>query len=229
LQSSFTCRLGEHWQLKFNSILSIIKATRCFYASVANPEVEKLLLSSLKNFLDVDTPVRLRSQKCAGGVQSGYTEPEKLGVDRWLALVGATDFAPVDKLIVDAGSAITIDLLTKDGIHLGGAILPGFNTTIERFKQVMSKANFNHPDILSIVEPGCSTEACIRINYKPSATGKVMIDDLVESWLGRLAPNAILIVAGGDAGQILSRTSHPRHEVPDLVFRGMIKQLESLE
>ena len=232
LQSSFTCRLGEHWLSRLSSILSNIEVTNCVYASVADMQVEKQLLSCLHDILSVDAPVRLRSLEYVAGVQSGYVEPEKLGVDRWLALVGAAAIvqngAPVDKLIVDAGSAITVDLLTKEGKHLGGAILPGFNTSIKRFKQIMSKADFDHPDILSIDKPGCSTEACIHINYQSVVTDRAMIDNLIENWLSRLASDAILIVAGGDAAQIQSYGSHTRHEVPDLVFRGMIKQLENL-
>lgn len=229
LQYSFCCQLDGRWQPRLKSILSDIKATQCYYASVADSASEKPLLNCLNDAFGVDDHVRLQAQEYAAGVQNGYLEPEKLGVDRWLALLGAAEFASVDKLIVDAGSAITIDLLSKDGKHLGGAIMPGFNTSVERFKQMMRQVNFDHPDILHIDQPGRSTEACIHINCESESTDQSMVDNLIGRWWCRLASDAILIVTGGDAVQIQSHGIHARYEVPDLVFRGMINQLKNLE
>lgn len=234
LQSSFSCRLGDNWQTRLKSVLPDIEtaagATQCYYASVADPDTDLQLLNCLKAITGLETYVRLTTQKNAANVQNGYTNPKKLGVDRWLALLGTIDFPrSVDKLIVDAGSAITIDLLTKGGKHLGGAILPGFNTSIARFKKIMSKANFDHPDITRTEEPGCSTEACIHINCSSAdrLTDTTMVDQLIDRWFKRLDPDAVMIVAGGDAKLINSHQQHSRHEIPDLVFRGMRKQLDS--
>ena len=232
LQSSFSCRLDHNWQARLKSVLPDIEATQCYYASVADPDSEAQLLTHLKAITGLETYVQLSTQKNVAGVHNGYADPEKLGVDRWLALLGAIDFAgPGDKLIIDAGSAITVDLLTKDGEHLGGAILPGFNTSIARFKQIMSKANFDHPNITRTEEPGCSTEACIHINCGSAdiLTDTTMVDELIDHWFKRLASDAVMIVAGGDAERINSHQQHPRYEVPDLVFRGMRKQLDSQE
>jgi type III pantothenate kinase len=236
LQSSFSCRLDHNWQFRLKSVLADIEAKveaiQCYYASVADHDSEAQLLTHLKAITGLETYVRLSTQKNAAGVHNGYADPEKLGVDRWLALLGAIDFSgPGDKLIIDAGSAITIDLLTKDGTHLGGAILPGFNTSIARFKQIMSKANFEHPDITRTEEPGCSTEACIHINCgsADTLTGATMVDQLIDRWFKRLAPDAVMIVTGGDAKRINSHQQHSRYEIPDLVFRGMRKQLDSQE
>jgi type III pantothenate kinase len=229
LHSSFTCRRSDNWQARFIATLSEINATQCHYASVADLALEEQLLDCLNQFFPINAQFRLRAQKSFAGVRNGYEKPECLGVDRWLALIGAADFAPVDKLIVDAGSAITIDLLCKNGDHLGGAILPGFNTSIDRFKNIMSKANFNHPDIANITEPGCSTEACIQLNSGARLTVESKVAKLIGSWFQRLDANALLIVAGGDAELIKRHGRYPRYEIPDLVFRGMRKQLDNQE
>ncbi|MFT4649885.1 MAG: type III pantothenate kinase [Flavobacteriales bacterium] len=230
LQSSFSCRLDGNWQANLKSVLpnvvAAVEATQCYFASVADPDSEAQLLNCLKAVTGLEDYVRLTTLTTAGGVHNGYTDPDMLGVDRWLALLGANDLSvSVDKLIIDAGSAITVDLLTKDGHHLGGAILPGFNTSIARFKKIMSKANFDHPDIVHTEEPGYSTEACIHINCSSSVMS--MVDELIDSWFKRLAPDAVMIVTGGDAKQINSNQQHPRYEIPNLVFRGMRKQLDS--
>jgi type III pantothenate kinase len=236
LQSSFSCRLGDNWRARLKSVLPDIEttddATPCYFASVADSDTEAQLLDSLKTLTGLDDCVRLTTQKNVAGVHNGYTAPDKLGVDRWLALLGTMGlYGSVDKLIIDAGSAITVDLLTQDGKHLGGAILPGFHTSIARFKQIMSKANFDHSDITRTDEPGCSTEACININcYSADVTTNItMVDQMIGRWFKLLAPDAIMIVTGGDAKRINRHQQHPRYEIPDLVFKGMRKQLDSLK
>ncbi len=60
------------------------------------------------------------------GVTNGYDVPEQWGADRFVALIGAHQLYPDDDLIViDAGTAVTIDGLDVDGQHLGGVIMPG--------------------------------------------------------------------------------------------------------
>jgi type III pantothenate kinase len=59
------------------------------------------------------------------GVKSGYRDPGQLGTDRWAALIGAHHAGPGHKLVVNAGTALTIDALTADGRFLGGMIVPG--------------------------------------------------------------------------------------------------------
>ena len=59
------------------------------------------------------------------GVKSGYRDPAQLGTDRWAALVAAHHAGPGHKLVVNAGTALTIDALTADGRFLGGMIVPG--------------------------------------------------------------------------------------------------------
>ena len=62
------------------------------------------------------------------GVKSFYSNAKQLGIDRWLAILGAAKlYANKNVLIVDAGTATTIDLLSGQGQHLGGWILPGIN------------------------------------------------------------------------------------------------------
>lgn len=65
---------------------------------------------------------------CAG-VRNGYREPAQLGCDRFAALIGARHHHPDrDLLVVNAGTATTVDALTADGRFIGGMILPGLGT-----------------------------------------------------------------------------------------------------
>jgi type III pantothenate kinase len=59
------------------------------------------------------------------GVTNGYRDPAQLGTDRWAALIAAHRVGPGHKLVVNAGTALTIDALAADGRFLGGMIVPG--------------------------------------------------------------------------------------------------------
>lgn len=67
----------------------------------------------------------VRSRAGACGVKNAYRQPGRLGVDRWVAMIGARASCTGACLVVDAGTAVTIDAMHADGRHLGGQILPG--------------------------------------------------------------------------------------------------------
>ncbi len=69
------------------------------------------------SFADSVTPVP--------GLRNAYADPGQLGVDRWLALVAARRLAEGPVVVVDCGTAITMDLLDEDGVFRGGMIVPG--------------------------------------------------------------------------------------------------------
>lgn len=70
-------------------------------------------------------PVFVRSQASACGVQNAYDQAEKLGVDRWLAVIAAHHRGAGPACVVDAGTALTVDAVSADGLHRGGLITPG--------------------------------------------------------------------------------------------------------
>ena len=225
LQSSFSCRFKAGWLPRLRAYLDEVNPTCCYYSSVLAEQREAELIASLREIFDLERIEKFSALKSSHGVFNAYSVPESLGVDRWLCLLGARARVKQDLMIVDAGSAITIDLLQADGQHLGGAILPGFNTSIERFKEIMRSADFDHPDIVKTDQPGCSTEACINIDY--DSTTIQIVRQLVARWIERLAADAVLIVNGGDADLIEQHQKHRFLVMPDLVFRGMRRQLEN--
>lgn len=225
LQYSFSCRLKSAWQAGFEARLGEIKASHCHYTSGQVGQLEAELLTSLNNFFVPQNIHKFVALEYCHGVSNAYRPAQGIGVDRWLCLLGAAALTPNDVMIVDAGSAITIDLLRSDGQHLGGAILPGFNTSMMQFKQILHRADFDHPDISKNDEPGCSTEACIQIDYEP--TSELVVEQLIDRWHRRLAPDAVLLISGGDAKRIISHHFNQIRIVPDLVFQGMLRQLES--
>ncbi|MFZ9336446.1 MAG: type III pantothenate kinase, partial [Burkholderiaceae bacterium] len=59
------------------------------------------------------------------GLTNGYDHPTRLGADRWVALVAAHRERATNQLVVNAGTALTVDALAADGRFLGGVIAPG--------------------------------------------------------------------------------------------------------
>ena len=225
LQYSFSCQLKTGWQAGFEARLGEIKASHCHYTSGQVDHLEAELLTSLSNFFVPQNIHKFVALEYCHGVNNAYRPAQGIGVDRWLCLLGSAALTPNDVMIVNAGSAITIDLLRGDGQHLGGAILPGFNTSMMRFKQILHRADFDHPDISKNDEPGCSTEACIQLDSEP--TSELVVERLIDRWHRRLAPDSVLLVSGGDAKRIISHHFNQNRIVPDLVFQGMRRQLES--
>ncbi len=72
----------------------------------------------------------VRAREYCGSIINAYRDPSSLGADRWANLLGArAALGPVDSIIVDAGTAVTVDALRADGRHLGGAILAGLSAS----------------------------------------------------------------------------------------------------
>lgn len=95
---------------------------RAWLASVADPVLTEAVLARLAEAgYDI---ARVRTRPEALGVRIAYAEPARLGVDRFLALLAAHARGDGPWLLVSVGSALTVDLLERDGSHVGGLIAP---------------------------------------------------------------------------------------------------------
>ncbi|TVO78320.1 type III pantothenate kinase [Sedimenticola selenatireducens] len=151
------------------------------------------------------------------GVTNGYRDPAQLGVDRWLTLlaVRANEVGPV--CIVDCGTALTIDLMTDEGIHHGGMILPGLNlmrdsllrdTKIPRVAGVEIESMFAHDTAAAVASAALHASAA-----------------LIERAMLEAQSNHIgtpkLILTGSDAGAIASLLRMPYEIDSGLVMKGL--------
>jgi len=95
--------------------------------------------SQLKRFLIELWPKSdlkfLQSPSMAHGIENSYPNPVTLGVDRWLAMIAAKHEYTGSLCIVDCGTAITLDCIDAQGLHLGGMILPGWNLMQQALKK----------------------------------------------------------------------------------------------
>ena len=104
---------------------------RIYACNVAGPGIERQLRAASRR-AGIAAPHFAHSEVAAAGIRNGYPDPWRLGVDRWVGLIGAHHEHPgKDICLVGLGTAMTIDLLNAKGRHLGGSILPGPRLMIE--------------------------------------------------------------------------------------------------
>lgn len=161
------------------------------------------------------------------GVRVAYPEPDRLGVDRWLALLGAQGQRQVPAVIVDAGTAVTFDLLLADGEHLGGLILPGIammresllgGTRIPRVEPAVTDAPWA-TDTGSAMAAG-SLHALAALAERLYDRLRARLDERAG---GPSAAQPMLLVTGGDGPRLLPLIDRPCTLIPDLVLRGLAR------
>ena len=158
------------------------------------------------------------SQAAAHGVTNGYREPCKLGVDRWLALVGACHLRLLPACIVDCGTALTLDVLDRRGNHLGGLISPGLMLMARSLGKGTAEVRFDTiPDTLDSVLAD-ETVTAVGSGICHSAAG--MIERVVNRLMVQ-RPDLHLVLTGGDAATISGMLAFESIVVPDLVLRGL--------
>ncbi|MBR9908578.1 MAG: type III pantothenate kinase [Gammaproteobacteria bacterium] len=112
--------------------------------------------------------VRIHSEASAFGITNAYEQPAHLGVDRWLAMLGAYDEQPKATVIIDAGTAITVDWIDENGRHLGGWIAPGVelmkNSVTQRAPNVFSDqtSQWGKAQQLGLSTPECLLNGCVN-------------------------------------------------------------------
>jgi type III pantothenate kinase len=96
---------------------------RVVISNVAGHDVAQVLQQACADWGVTPELIRSPARQC--GVSNGYAEPERLGSDRWAALVAAWHIERRACLVVNCGTATTVDALSEQGEFLGGLILPG--------------------------------------------------------------------------------------------------------
>lgn len=156
---------------------------------------------------------RLRVRDGWRGLALAYTEPATLGVDRWLTLVAvAGRQQPV--IVIDAGTALTLDAIDAGDRHQGGYILPG----LALMRRSLVDDTFALPavELAGQAGPGRNTADCI-------ANGAMLaLSGAVEQAVRHYALDQPAIVwTGGDAEAIRLHSALPGELKPGLVFDGM--------
>ncbi len=154
------------------------------------------------------------------GLRNGYADPGQLGTDRWAAVVAAWHAAPGDLCVVDAGTAVTVDLVRADGRHLGGIIVPGLalmeaslgGETADIAGFAAGPAGPGDPAWF-----GRSTREAVRRGALFSLAATVRA--AVASFPGGAVPR--LVLTGGDAERLATLPGMAHDRRPQLVLEGV--------
>jgi type III pantothenate kinase len=161
---------------------------------------------------------RLAPTQQAHGVVCAYDEPRQLGADRWAALAGARAMCPDSgAIVVDAGTAITIDALSAQGQHIGGVILPG----VRLMRRALGEGTARIGSV-----GGGAVDLETHNTAGAVATGTVLgaaaaVDGVVADYAQKLGSQARLLLTGGESALLLGQVESEFEFVPDLVLRGL--------
>jgi len=194
--------------------LAVRRAREIWLASVLD-DVRELALEERLRRLNPVPQLRARSVRRCAGVENSYADPSRMGVDRWLALLAARRRVDGRVCVVDAGTALTIDLLAADGRHEGGYIIPGRKLLEQSLLAGTGRVRDADWDTWSLA-PGTDTGSAVSGGAALALAGAVR-----EAMRQARAPRPALIFSGGNGQRLLELLDVEGIVVPDLVFEGL--------
>jgi type III pantothenate kinase len=186
---------------------------RIIISNVAGEGAHQLLVNWTSIFDAEPLWLKAEAERC--GVKNRYDKPELLGADRWAALIAARSVHNGASLVVNSGTATTVDMLAPDGTFLGGAILPG----VELMRFVLHE----HTGRLPIAEGAYrdaprNTVDAIETGCRHAQAGAV---ERMYRVFREVAPAPLCLVAGGAGRALVDQLTMPRRYIENLVLEGL--------
>ena len=155
-------------------------------------------------------------------------KPDYVGIDRLLDAVAANALRPPGRpaVVIDAGSAVTVDWIDATGTFVGGAILPGF--------RLMMQALHDHTALLPLLPvpesipaaPGTSTPAAMELGVFWSVAGGIV--GVLEAYRRQFDADPAVFLTGGDATVLASVLKPPVTPWPEMTLEGIRLAAEAL-
>tara|TARA_B100000965_G_C19487362_1_gene711403 strand:- start:318 stop:1061 length:744 start_codon:yes stop_codon:yes gene_type:complete len=207
----------------FNAVSSDIKSivASCVLSRDLQIKLAELFFNHFELVIEFIEP-----KKRFSGLTNGYKNPSKLGADRWAAMIGAYNEFGGNILVIDMGTAITIDYINNEGVHKGGQILPGLKSFFSILDQSTGSINIktNISDITAkdIEKWGKNTDDAIKSGAMSAISGA--INAAVFSFrIQDSMPSVIL--SGGDAIYFKDVFDHSLFYRPNIVLEGLARIL----
>ena len=190
------------------------------FTSVIGTKENKLIIDRLKKIFKSNIK-QIKSSSSLLGVSNGYIQPKKLGDDRWATIVASSLLHEEPLIIVDCGTAISIDVVNAKGMHLGGYILGGFDGYGKSFKNAYHLKNIK-------IKEGVASQK----KYFPKKTEDgitegylLMVISAIENTYNQVKKNQNtpprLLISGG-YGKIISKRLPVKNKYePDLVLKSI--------
>jgi type III pantothenate kinase len=144
-------------------------AGRCYLGSVKDDEVNQNIAQLCKTAGVKHEQVQTQSKQF--GVTNAYAQVSNMGVDRWLAIIGAGALTTNHFIVIDAGTAITCDFVVNEA-HLGGWIAPGLRMARQSVVQNTQRV-FDNQVLPGSLQAGTDTPDCVAQGALAQLTGMV--------------------------------------------------------
>lgn len=203
--------MNHHWQ----------QASKLVVASVAEDKVTKIIKAWCRSN-DIEL-VNVETENHHFDVVNGYQNYRQLGVDRWLALLGARRIFPAQTcIIIDAGTATTVDVLDAQGKHHGGWILAGIDTLIDSIQLKTAKVT---GEKLSLEGLNFGKNTSENLDQAAWAATLGLINQAKALVEAQGIEVSQVIVTGGNAEKLLSLSGRAYEYEPQLIFHGLATYL----
>jgi type III pantothenate kinase len=196
--------------------------TAVLVASVAAPALTRSLNLAARR-AGLPEPTVVTTVRRAGGITVGYLEPWRLGVDRFVAAIGAHHLFPGKALcVIGVGTAMTVDLITAQGRHLGGAIIPApglmVDTLLSRTNGIRRRAHGGSAGTSHGLFARSTRAGIVQgSRYAAAATIERALDEARR----RLKQPPLAVLTGGGARDVRPLVRRPSRQVSDLVLQGL--------
>ena len=192
---------------------------RIVACNVAGPRIEEQIQAALAR---LHAPMRwIRPEKQAHGVWNDYEHPERLGADRWAALIGTRTHRPQGAcLVVCAGTATTVDWLDAAGRFRGGLILPGMHLMQSSLARNTAQLPYARGEFRN--EPRNTADAIVSgcLHAQAGAIERMFAKASAES-------ETICLLTGGAACLILPCLGIPCQYQETLVLDGLLRYAQA--
>ena len=162
-----------------------------------------------------------RAQKQGHGVTNSYLRPDRLGVDRWLAMIAARRTLPGTAVcVVDCGTAITVDVVDAAGQHRGGLIAPGLIAMCSALTRDTAAIGAM-PQDAAAPEVWLATDTQSGVLAGARLAAAAFIDRVMTDAQRQLNAPVSGLITGGDAPVLLPLLRIPLRHEPYLVLDGL--------
>lgn len=163
---------------------------------------------------------QISSPEQAFGVTNSYKIPGKLGIDRWLALLAAYKDAKGPVVVIDIGTAMTVDLVDSTGLHLGGWISPGFrlmNLALTEHTALVRSGGHHGEDLVF----GQHTKECVQNGCRAALAGTVLYGIHKANSYFSADTSVSVYLTGGGVNHLPPESKELGQYRPHLVLEGL--------
>lgn len=163
------------------------------------------------------TPEFIAVRANCAGMHTCYERPAQLGVDRWLAALAGFAYARGAVCVVDAGTALTVDVVTASGEHRGGLIAPGLSLMARSLTQGTAQLALDQVQVIDRF--ATNTAHAISLGCREAMAGILL--RVADRWRRELHEAPYWLATGGEAGVIKELSPFAIEVRPELVLRGL--------